>query len=109
MILARGPGTAKVTKVKGHATDADVELGRVRVEERLGNSKAAAAAALGRRHQPEEVMDDRRALLDARELWYPTALQLHRYMVPVSRVTVNHDGRGGSAPRPSCLGSLQAA
>ena len=45
-------------------------------------------------------MDARRALLNAREFGYPTMLQLHRFMVAVSRVSVNHDGRGGSAPDP---------
>ena len=74
--------------VQGHAADADVELGRVRSEDRLENSEA------------EEVLDVRRALLNARELWYPIVLQLHRFMVAVSRVSVNHDGRGGSAPDP---------
>ena len=34
----------------------------------------------------------RRALLDAQELWYPIVLQ--------PRVSVNRDGRGGSAPDP---------
>ena len=42
MILARGPDTVKVTKMMGHAADADVELGRVRLEDRLGNSVADA-------------------------------------------------------------------
>ena len=51
-----------------------------------------------RRHQPEEVLDVRRALRNARELWYPIVLQLHRFMVAISWVSVNHDGRGGSAP-----------
>ena len=27
-------------------------------------------------------------------------LQLHRFMIAVARVTVNHDGRGGTAPDP---------
>ena len=26
--------------------------------------------------------------------------QLHRFMIAVARVTVNHDGRGGTAPDP---------
>ena len=30
----------------------------------------------------------------------PDILQLRGYMVAVSRVAVNHDGRGGSAPDP---------
>ena len=37
MILSRGLDTVKVTKVKGHATEADVEQGWVRLEDRPGN------------------------------------------------------------------------
>ena len=59
-----------------------------------GISGADAAADLETRHQPEEVvMDVRRALLSARELGYPIVLQLHWYMVAVSRGAVNHDRR----------------
>ena len=36
MILARGPDTIKVTEVKGHATEADVVQGGVRLEKNLG-------------------------------------------------------------------------
>ena len=43
-----------------------------------------------RRHQSESVMDPGRALLNH---WYPIILQLHRFMVAVSGVAVNHDGR----------------
>ena len=81
MIQARRQDTVRVTKVKGHATEADVEQGRVRLEDRLGNEKADAAADLGRRHQLEQVMDVRRALLNASDSWYPIILQLHRFMV----------------------------
>ena len=56
MILARGPDTVKVTKVKEHATEADVDQGRVRHEDRHGNIQADTAADLGRRNQSEEVM-----------------------------------------------------
>ena len=35
-----------------------------------------------------------------RSHWYPMMLQLHRFMIAVARVTVNHDGRGGTAPDP---------
>ena len=61
----------KVTKV-------DVDQGRVRLEDRLGNIEADTAADSGRRHQSEEVMDVRRVLLKAQECWYPTMLQLRR-------------------------------
>ena len=98
MILARGRDTVKVAKVKGHAADADVELGGVRLEDRLGNIDADAAVDLGRAQQPEEVMYVRRAVLKAWEFCYRIVLQLHRFMVAISRVSVNHDGRGGSVP-----------
>ena len=35
-----------------------------------------------------------------RGYWYPIMLDLHRFMIAVARVTVNHDGRGGTAPDP---------
>ena len=31
---------------------------------------------------------------------YPIVLQLHRFMIAVDRVTVDHDGRSGIAPDP---------
>ena len=91
MIRVRGQDTVKVTKVKGHATETDVEQGRVGLEAGLGTLRLMLLRTWGRRHQLEEGMDVRRALLDARELWYPSVLQLHRFMVGfffcVSRLT----------------------
>ena len=55
--------TVRVTKVKGHAEDVDVQQGRVRLLDKLGNAEADNAADLGRRHQSE-------VLIDARH-WYP--------------------------------------
>ena len=91
MILDRRQDTVRVAEVKEHATE-NVQQGRVR--------EADAAADLGGRHQSELVMDARRVLLSARNHWYPIVLQLHRFMVAVSRVAVNHYGRSGSAPDP---------
>ena len=88
LIRTRGRETARVTKVKGHATDSDVELGRVRVENKLGNAEADTAADLGRRHQSELLMDARRSLLKVRTHWYPIMQQLHRFMIAVSRVVM---------------------
>ena len=45
-------------------------------------------------------MDAWRCLLNVRTHWYPTMQQLHRFMIAISRVAVNHDGKGGSAPDP---------
>ena len=35
-----------------------------------------------------------------RSYWYPIVTDLHRFMIAVARVSVNHDGRGGTAPDP---------
>ena len=83
MIRTGGQGTVRVTKVKEHAEDVDVRQGRVRLLDKQGNSEAAD---LG--------------LLKARRHWYPIMLDLHRFMIAVARVSVNHDGKGGTAPDP---------
>ena len=100
MIRTRGRETVRVTQVKGHATDSDVEQGRVRLEDQLGNAEADTAADLGRRHQSEVLMDAGRRLLKVRTHGYPVMQQLQRFMIAVSRVAVNLDGKGGSAPDP---------
>ena len=46
----------------------------------------------------KSLLDARRRLLQARSHWYPIMLDLHRFMIAVARVSVNHDGRGGTAP-----------
>ena len=100
MIRTRGRETVRVTKVTGHATDADVAQGRVRLVDQLGNAEADTAADLDRRHQSELIMDARRSLLKVRTLWYPVIQQLHRFMITVSRIAVNRGGKGGSARDP---------
>ena len=65
-----------------------------------GNAEADTAADFGRRHQSEVLIDARRRLLKARSYWYPIMLDLHRFMIAVARVSVNHDGKGGTAPDP---------
>ena len=70
---------------------------RVRLEDQMGNAEADTAADLGRRHQSEVLIDARRMLLKVRSHWYPIMLLLHWFMIAVARVTVNHDGKGGTA------------
>ena len=67
------------------------------MDDQLGNAEADTAADLGGRHQPEAVMDARRPLLQAGNHWNPIMLQLHWFMVAVSRISVNHNQRGGTA------------
>ena len=87
--------TVRVTKVEGHAEDVGVQQGRVRLEDQMGNAEADTPADLGRRHQTDVLIDAWRRLLNARSCWYPIMLDLHRFMIAVARVTVNHDGREG--------------
>ena len=68
--------------------------------DKQGNAEADVAADLGRRHQDEILIDARRKLLGARSHWYPIMVDLHRFMIAIARVSVNHDGRGGTAPDP---------
>ena len=71
----------------------------------MGNAEADAAADLGRRCQSEMLMHVRRILLKVRNHWYPIMLQLHRFMITIARVTVNHDQRGGDCSCSTCMGS----
>ena len=89
----------QVTTVKGHAEDVDVQQGRARLMDQQGSAEAAAAD-LGRRHQSGILLDARRRLLKAQSHWYPIMLELHRSMIAIARVSVNHDGRSGTAPDP---------
>ena len=101
MIRTRGRET---TKVKGHAEGVDVQQGRVRLLDKQGNVEADHAADLGRRHQSEVLIDVRRRLLGARSHRYPIMTDLHRFMIAIAPVSVNHDGKGGTAPDPLVWG-----
>ena len=98
MLSLRGFDTMKVSKVKGHATRAMVDSGDVRLEDLVGNNGADAAADLGRLRQQDAVITARRDLLRVRRFWYPIILDLHKIMVAISRIEVNHGGFGGTAP-----------
>ena len=67
------------------------------------NAEADAAADLGRLHQSEALIDARRRLHQARCHWYLIMTDLHHIMIVVARVSVNHDGEGGTAPDPLVL------
>ena len=57
MIRTRGRDTIRVTEVKGHAENVDVQHGLVRLEDHVGNAQADTAADLGCRHQSEVLVD----------------------------------------------------
>ena len=80
MLVLRGLGTVKVTKVKGHASEDMVVDGRVRGLDRLGNKAADEAADFGRRRVPVHVIDARRNLVGVCNRWYPVVCHLHRFL-----------------------------
>ena len=88
----------KSPRLEGHATQTMVDSGDVRIEDLVGNNGAGAAADLGRLRQQYDVITARRDLLRVRRYWYHIILDLHKFMVAISRIEVNHDGYGGTAP-----------
>ena len=106
MVLYRSASSVRVSKVKGHATEAMVVEGKVRKEDKDGNDAADIAADFGRLRQPAAVIDARRNLLKSKKEWYPRILSLHRFLIAIARESLNHSD-GGSAIDPLCwdLGS----
>ena len=100
MLRQRGLDTVSISRVKGHADDGMVLSGRVRRENKLGNDAADEAAGLGRRRVSPAVIDARRNLSGVCGRWYPVILDLHRFLIAISRTVVNHDSLGGTAPDP---------
>ena len=100
MLRLRGPDTVRISKVKGHADEAMVLHGQVRVVGRLGNNAADEAADFGRRRVGNAVIDARRNPSGVCNRWYPVLLDLRRFFIAISRAVVNHDGTDGTAPDP---------
>ena len=100
LLDARGPGTTKISKVKGHADESLVRRGQVRELDKVGNDMADRAADFGRRRVACGILDARRHLSNARRSWYPVLCELQRFFIAISRAVVNEDGRGGLAPDP---------
>ena len=72
--------------------------GESREEDNFGNDQPDIAADDGRRHQSALVIDATRTLVNPRCYWCPVVLQLHTFMIAVSRAAVNHDGRAVCDP-----------
>ena len=82
-----------------------VAVGRVRVEDRVGNDLAGRAADFGRRRVSDLVMDVRRRSVSACSSWYPVVLELHRFFIAIARAAVNEDGCAGVALHPAVWSS----
>ena len=101
ILHSRGRGTTLVSKVKGHADEGLVGLGRVREVDRFGNNEADAAANLGRRRVHDSVTDARRLFISACAHWYPIVRDLQHFFVAIARTVVNHDDSGSTTLHPT--------
>ena len=97
MLQRWGLDTVRITKIKvQHSMVLD---GRVREQDRVGNSAADEAAVFGRRRVGNAVSAGR-WLSGVFGRWYPVILSLRRFFIAISRAVVNHDGSDGTAPDP---------
>ena len=86
----------KVSKVKG--TQTMVINGDARHEDLVGNDGADKAADSSRFRQHDGVISARHTLIRVRRHWYPIMMELLKFMVAFSRIEVDHDGHGSTAP-----------
>ena len=64
------------------------------------------AADLGKLKQHDGFISARRAVFQAGRHWYPTMVDLHKFIVAVSKIEVNNDGYGGgTAPAATVWGN----
>ena len=82
-----------------------VAVGRVRVEDRIGNDLADGAADFGRRRVSDLIIDVRRRFLSTCSSWYPVVLEIHRFFIAIARAAVNEDGCAGVALHPTVWSS----
>ena len=100
LVRWRGPGNTAVSKVKGHADEGLVALGRVRDIDRVGNNEADAAASLGRRRVHHCISSARDVVARSCARWYPVVCDLHRFFIAIARSVVNDDGGSGTSLDP---------
>ena len=100
MLGLRGRDTVRVTKVKGHADEEMVRVGQVREIDGIGNDAADEAADFGRLRVDPAVLDARRTLSGVCRRWCLVIMDVHRFLVAISRALVDHDGMEGTALDP---------
>ena len=95
LVRWRGPGNTAISKVKGHADEGLVAIGRVREVDRVGNDEADAAAAF---HHSVSFARGVVARSCARS--YPVIRDLHRFFIAIARSVVKDDGGSGTSLHP---------
>ena len=104
MVRSRGRGNTLVTKVKGHADEGMVALGRFREVDRIGNNEADAAADMCRRRVHDSIADARRLYNAACARWYPIVKELQHFFVAIARTVVDLHESGGYFLASYCVG-----
>ena len=105
MARSRGRGNTLVSKVKGHADEGLVAMGRVGEVDRIGNNDADAAADMGRRRVHDSITDARRLFNAACARWYPIVKELQHFFIVITRTVVNLDDSGGTSLHPTVWSS----
>ena len=100
LVFWRGVANAAVSKVKGHADESLVALGRIREVDRHGNNEADAAAAVGRRRVHRSVASAREVVTRSCARWYPVVRELHRFFIAIAGSVLNDDGMSGTTLHP---------
>ena len=95
MVRSRGRGNTLVSKVKSHADEGLVAMGRVREVDRIGNNEADAAADIGRRRVHDSIKNARRFFNAVCACWYPIVKELQHFFIAIARTVVNLDDSGG--------------
>ena len=99
-VRLRGTGNAPISKVKGHADESLVTLGRVREVDRIGNNEADAAADLGRRRVLHAVIYAGEMVNRSCARWCPVVRELHHFFIAIARTVLNDDGVSGTTVHP---------
>ena len=83
VVVARGPSTIKVSKVKGHATIAMCESGEVSWEDRYNNNKADEAADHGVTVMQKVLAMTAKAYNDKHKRYIQFMSRIHKYIIEV--------------------------
>ncbi len=82
---AKGPQAVKLTKVKGHATDAMVAQGKVKEEHKVGNGFSDEAADIGVEQHGEDFLEAS-TFFAAKQKEYGTFIkEIHKLILAISK------------------------
>ena len=99
-ILAREPRAIAVTKVKGHATEQDVEEGRVRVGDKIGNDASDKLATDGIQGHGVHIVALSNWLAARHRAYCRFMVQVHMFIIHVMEADKEERDRRARARNP---------